>query len=1012
MKRTSKFCAILFCAMLWLNPVGAQQKTRIASEQRVGVSMDKMSALSVEQNKAVAKNLTTVDIFKKISVNDMLKTSKFNLVAEKLSALSRPVAKAGEDDASTDPVLTITNPAKDTVYAETNTPTFEISLTNAEGLVWGTQEGNILAMVQIYEYPISAESEPIVSSLMLTSYKAPALPKGTYMVMIALAKVEDGKAALWKASDGSLIMESVGIVINYGDVVPDPVLTVLEPAYDTVFEETAFPLFKLALDAKGQDIEFAAAPGGAFILYTIFDENDKTVESDYFFGLETHLKQPLEKGSYYIQFVLGQVTSDYKLGYWPYSGKNPIFDYVEFTIDYEQPDPVLTVKNPAKDTTYMETRTPTFELELAHGEGVEFAAQPGYAAILYTVYSRDSLEKYPDNFDTAVVSDGYTLGLTIQLNTPLPKGDYEIEFLLTQITSDYKFALWPYKGEEPIYAQAAFTIDFAEPDPEFSMKNPAKDTVYAETNTPTFEVSVAHGEKLVWGEEPGNYAMMVQIYTEAAYNDPQGRPGVQSFVADTTFTVTQALPQGKYYGIFTLMTVSTQEGYYNYVNNLAGERIATEVGFTIAYGTTNDTMLVMKNPAKDTIYTETNTPTFEVSVINGENLVWGTTVGKNVVMMEVYTEEAYNADGDPIVQEFLADTVFSISQPLPKGKYRATFNLMSVAERAGYYYYINNTAGRVQASVNFTINYGDVRNPALILLDPAKDTVYAETTTPTFVLSLDKGGNDMTLAYGAGNAAVMIEIFKDGATTSLLKDFFVDTTYTLANADALDTGNYNVKFTLMQWVNSTQLNYWPATERITAQVNIRVTTTEKPERMIVPTDLSTRTHQDTVWFSWTSKEEVYQLYVTDASGKMVLNVAIDADEEDTITTARIAKFAEGTYKWQLRAVVVDEAGSILDYSDWAPTKSFIVKYDVPEPPVSVEDNLLAEVNVYPNPTMGEFKVSVPVDAMVEIYAANGHRVATRMVAAGTETFALATSGIYFVRVTADGKTAVRRIVVR
>ena len=1000
MKRTSTLLALLFGAMLWFSPAGAQQKTRIAADQQAGVSMDKVSALPTMQQKAVAKDLTTADLFKKISANEMLKS------------LSRPVAKAGEE-ASTDPVLTITNPAKDTVYTETNTPTFEISLTNAEGLEWGTQEGNILAMVQIYEYPISEESEPIVSSLMLTSYKAPALPKGTYMVMIALAKVEGGQAALYKAANGSLIMESVGIVINYGNVAPDPVLTVLEPAQDTVFKETAFPLFKLALDAKGQDIEFAVKAGGAAILYTIFDENEKVVESGYFFGLETQPKQPLEKGPYTAQFVLGQISDQFQLGYWPSTGDRPVFALVDFVIDYEQPDPVLTVKNPAKDTTYMETRTPTFELELAHGEGIEFgAATPGKPAILYTIYSRDSLEKYPNNFDTAVVSDGYALGLTIQLTTPLPKGDYEIEFLLTQITSSYGFAYWPYKGEEPIYAQADFTIDFAEPDPVFSMRNPAQDTVYAETNTPTFEVSVTHGEKLVWGEEPGNNVMMVQVYTEDAYNDPQGRPGVQSFVADTMFTLTKALPQGKYYGVFTLMTVAEEEGYFSYVRNLAGEKIATEAVFTIAFGTTNDTMLVMKNPAKDTVYTETNTPTFEVSVINGENLVWGTTVGKNVVMMEVYTEEAYNEGEDPMIQEFVADTVFTISQPLPKGKYIATFNLMAVSERAGSYYYINNAAGRVQANVNFTINYGDIRNPALILLDPAKDTVYAETTTPTFVLSLDKGGNDITLDYGAGNAAVMIEIFKAGATKSLLEDFFVDTTYTLANADALDTGSYNVKFTLMQWTDDTHLYYWPATERITTEVNIRVTSTEKPERMIVPTDLSTRTHQDTVWFSWTSKEALYQLYVTDASGKTIYNVAIDAEEEDTVTTVQFVKFAEGTYKWQLRAVVVDEAGSILDYSDWSETRRFTVKYDVPEPPVSVEDNVLAEVNVYPNPTTGEFKVSVPVNAVVEIYAANGHRVATRTVVAGTETFALATSGVYFVRVTADGKTAVRRIVVR
>lgn len=998
MKRTSILLALLFGAMLWFSPAGAQQKTRIAADQKVGVSMDKVSVLSVEQHKAVAKDLTTTDLFKKISANEMLKS------------LSRPVAKAGEET-STDPILTITNPAKDTVYSETNTPTFEFS---AEGVVIGAQEGNAFFMVEIYEAPVTQTSQAVAyNNILSPTYTAPELPKGQYVIMVALGKIVDGKLDLWQTEGGSYIIKSVSFTIDYGDLVPNPVLTVLEPTQDTVFKETAFPLFKLALDPKGQNIEFAAAPGGAFILYTIFDEDDNTVESDYFFGLETHLQQPLEKGSYYAQFILGQVTSDYKVGSWPYTGEIPIFDYVEFTIDYEQPDPVLTVKNPAKDTTYKETRTPTFELELAHGEGVEFAAQPGYAAILYTVYSKDSLEKYPDNYDTAEVLAGYTLGLTTTLTTPLPKGNYEIEFILAQITNSYGFALWPYKGKEPIYAQADFTIDFAEPDPVFSMKNPAQDTVYAATNTPTFEVSVAHGEKLVWGEDPGNNAMMVQIYTEEAYNDPQGRPGVQSFVADTTFTVTKALPQGKYYGVFTLMTVSTEEGYYNYVNNLAGERIATEVGFTIAYGTTNDTMLVMKNPAQDTVYSETNTPTFEVSVINGENLVWGTTVGKNVVMMEVYTEEAYEKEEYPMIQEFLADTVFTISQQLPKGKYRATFNLMAVSEKAGSYYYINNAAGRVQANVNFTINYGDVRNPALILLNPAQDTVYAETTTPTFVLSLDKGGNDITLDYGEGNAAIMMEIFKAGATKALLEDFLVDTTYTLATADALDTGNYKVKFTLMQWTDETHLYYWPATELITTEVNIRVTCTEKPERMIVPTGLSTRTNQDTVWFSWISKEELYQLYVMDASGKKVLNVAVDADEKDSITTIQIPDFAEGSYSWQLRAVVIDEAGSILDYSDWSETKRFTVRYEDPEPPVSaVEDNFLAEVNVYPNPTVGEFKVSVPVDAMIEIYAANGHRVVTRTVAAGTETFALATSGIYFVRVTANGKTAVRRIVVR
>lgn len=967
-----------------------------------------------EQSVTTLNKTIQADALKTISANEMVKPVGFNSVAGKLSSLVRPVAKAGEEgtETSTDPVFAITNPAKDTVYSETNTPTFEFSLTNAGDVEFGQGDGKALLSLAIYKLDAGSDASPIISTLCFSdTYTVPALPKGSYFIQAVLAKNDGGSLVFWKTEAGANIYGIAVFAINYGDVAPieDPVLTVLEPAQDTVFEETAFPLFKLDLDPKGQDVELALKIGGAAIMYTIFDEEDNVVDDGYAFDLEFTPSAPLEKGHYFAQFVLAQIASGYKLGYWPYTGRSPVFDYVEFTVNYEQPDPVLTVKNPAKDTTYTETRTPTFELELAHGEGVEFATQPGYAVILYTVYSRDSLEKYPEDPDTAVVFSNYTVGLTASLTTPLPKGDYQVEFVLAQITQEYGFAYWPYKGAEPIYVQANFTIDYAEPDPEFSMKNPARDTVYAETNTPSFEVSVANGEKLVWGEEAGNNAMMVQIYTEEAYNDPKGSPGVQEFVANTAFTVTRALPQGSYHGVFTLMTVSAQAGYFNYVNNLAGERITTEVAFTIAYGTTQDTMLVMKNPAKDTVYSETNTPTFEVSVINGENLDWGTTLGKNVVMMQVYTEEGYNAGANPLIQEFVADTVFAISQPMAKGNYRATFNLMSVSEKAGSYYYVYNAAGRVQANVNFTIDYGDVRNPVLTLIDPAKDTVYTETTTPTFTLSLDKAGNDMELSDGVGNAAIMIEIYKPGATKPMLQDFFVDTFYTVANAEALDTGNYEVKFTLMQWASATQLGYWPATERVTAEVNIRVASLEKPEKMITPTGLSARTHQDTVWFSWISKEEVYQLYITDAAGEVVKNVAVDANTEDTVTMARFTGFAEGTYRWELRAVVVDNAGNVIDYSDWTKARSFTVKYETPS---SVEETLLAEVKVYPNPTTGEFMVNVPVDAMVEVYAANGRRIEARTVVAGTETFALKTSGLYFVRVTANGNAAVRRIVVR
>ncbi|MDE6631309.1 MAG: T9SS type A sorting domain-containing protein, partial [Bacteroidales bacterium] len=656
---------------------------------------------------------------------------------------------------------------------------------------------------------------------------------------------------------------------------------------------------------------------------------------------------------------------------------------------------------PTQDTIYTQTNIPAFELSVMNGENLVWGKEPGKNVVRMDIYNLNE-------YGSPIIQE-YLAGTVFNSLESLPKGRYRADFYLMTVgtqadTYDYVTTL----AGATITTGVNFTISYA--DPEFRMKNPARDTVYNETNTPTFEVSVTNGESFIWGKKRGNKVMKVELYTEEAYNNPQGQPR-QFFVENTTFTMPQALPQGKYHAVFTLMSVGAQADNYDFVFTLAGEKVSAETGFTIAYGTTNDTMLVMKNPANDTVYNATNKPAFAVSVMNGKDLVWGTTAGKTVVKMQVYTEAAYNAKGEPFVQEYVADTVFALPQLLPKGEYRAVFNLMSVAEQEGYNY-LYNASGEIKTSVKFTINYGDIHNPALTLLNPAQDTVYTETTTPTFVLSLDKGGHDISLSRGAGNAAIRIEIFKAGATESLLEEFFVSTTYKLADVNALDTGNYNVRFTLMQWVNgSMQPNYWPATERVTTQVNIRIAKSEKPEpvAMVAPTDLSTRTHQDTVWFSWTSKEKVYQLQVTDAFGERVQNLKEDASSEDTVTTVWVSEFAEGTYKWQLRAVAVSE-GAVVDSSDWVEGEKFTVKYETPD--LSVEDNILAEVNVYPNPTTGEFKVNVPVDAVVEIYAANGHRVAARRVVAGTETFALETSGMYFVRVTANGKTAVRRIVVR
>ena len=79
---------------------------------------------------------------------------------------------------------------------------------------------------------------------------------------------------------------------------------------------------------------------------------------------------------------------------------------------------------------------------------------------------------------------------------------------------------------------------------------------------------------------------------------------------------------------------------------------------------------------------------------------------------------------------------------------------------------------------------------------------------------------------------------------------------------------------------------------------------------------------------------------------------------------------------------------------------------------AIESGELAGVNVYPNPNAGTFNVVVPERARIEIFGLNGAKVLSREVNAGVEAFNLTHSGIYFVRVMAGNKTAVKRVVVR
>ena len=95
--------------------------------------------------------------------------------------------------------------------------------------------------------------------------------------------------------------------------------------------------------------------------------------------------------------------------------------------------------------------------------------------------------------------------------------------------------------------------------------------------------------------------------------------------------------------------------------------------------------------------------------------------------------------------------------------------------------------------------------------------------------------------------------------------------------------------------------------------------------------------------------------------------------------------------------------------------SFYLKF-IPQPKgrpdVANENRELAGVSVYPNPTAGAFSLTAPRRAHVEIFSANGQVIKQMEVAAGENALQLTNSGIYFVRVRANGKEVVKRVVVR
>lgn len=109
---------------------------------------------------------------------------------------------------------------------------------------------------------------------------------------------------------------------------------------------------------------------------------------------------------------------------------------------------------------------------------------------------------------------------------------------------------------------------------------------------------------------------------------------------------------------------------------------------------------------------------------------------------------------------------------------------------------------------------------------------------------------------------------------------------------------------------------------------------------------------------------------------------------------------------------MDEFTTACEFTDKTAGKS--LKFNIHFVPTRVanEARELAGVRLYPNPGKGLLNLNVPVRAEVDIFTANGQLVKQMKVAAGETVLSLNTAGVYFVRVRANGKQSVKRLVVR
>lgn len=296
-----------------------------------------------------------------------------------------------------------------------------------------------------------------------------------------------------------------------------------------------------------------------------------------------------------------------------------------------------------------------------------------------------------------------------------------------------------------------------------------------------------------------------------------------------------------------------------------------------------------------------------------------------------------------------------------------------------------------------------------VTVKPAKWILGSEDPIMFGVDIYREGGDAQT---SLENYAIVMTLKKD----TVVINQTIDATSGEVNAEKLTLGDWAISYKLVDAKDNTKefegeakIDIEGSTELLTvAEAGDMVKVTVKPEKWEMGTDAPMfgveiyREGGD----AQTGFDDYFIMMTLTKDTAHVINQMIKSTQGELDAE----KLSVGEWKISYKLVDAKDTTKNSTAAEIDPTST--MELTVVEKSAN-ENNELAGVSVYPNPSNGEFNVVVPVSAEVEIFAANGAVVKRFAVAEGTTQVRLNNSGVYFVRFTAqNGQVAVKRVVVR